>query len=211
MIQNEVKINLEFFSEFTNILIFSDDGGWRESGSTLAGWLTSSGAGRAVTSGLAPTIAGVVGSFVTGIVGDLPPIDETAVSDTSQPGQENDLQRKALEGQKALEAQIQAAKEHEARLCAKYNTTPDKLRDVMRASLNEGLADAEAWNAHLKKVDIAITVEQATVVVSDVAIDGLANVTGPVGKAVRAGSNNYEIDNERNSIFILSVYSKNIY
>jgi len=97
------------------------------------------------------------------------------------------IKKKALEDKKQLEKEVAAHKKYEASLCKKYNTTPDKLRDVLLANQGANAADAEKWTSRAKKLDYAIAAAQITVIACDTAIDGLANVTGPYGKMVRAG------------------------
>lgn len=237
------------FSRFTNLIVLADDGGWREAGGTLGGWIGSSGAGQATLSGLPPAIGGLIGSYVSGILGGLfngfnpfgggdvpvtpPPQDVQTTQDTpttqdvppTQPNVpttneetpeqkaerlkqeaeqerlrdefekkrqdelriQNEIRDKALENKRRLEAEYAAHKQYEAMLCNKYNTTPDKLMDVLRANQGANVADAEKWADRASKLDYALKAAQITVIAADTAIDGLANVTGPYGKAVRAG------------------------
>ena len=77
--------------------------------------------------------------------------------------------------------------EHIDRLCKKYNTTPDKLRDVLTKNRDDAAKEAEAWNKVEKVLWVGEKMATATVVVSDTLIDGMASCGGPGAKAARAG------------------------
>lgn len=232
-------------NKMLDVNLFADDGGWAEAGGTLGGWLTSQGAIPAVLSGLPPALGGVVGSYVSSILGGLfegfgpsapdsvdtaLPTDpqttqdartqqETAVNqqttqETETPEQKAErlriieekirlnnefetnrriqlekqkaLRDKALAEKKRIEAEYAAHKAYEAGLCKKYNTTPDKLMDVLIANNAANQADAQKFADRARNWDYALKAAQGAVIVCDAAIDGLANVTGPYGKAVRA-------------------------
>jgi hypothetical protein len=73
------------FSALSVIGVYADDGGWVEAGGTFSSWISSEGAGQAIFQGLPPTIGGLVGSYVSSILGGLfegftmPPVDIPAV------------------------------------------------------------------------------------------------------------------------------------
>ncbi|MHB8963143.1 MAG: hypothetical protein ACYC5K_08315 [Saccharofermentanales bacterium] len=114
--------------------------------------------------------------------------------------QEFERKRLELERQrKEKEAQIQKAiqdklreeqkrkQELVDRLCRKYNTTPDKLRETLEKNRDANAADAAAWNRTEKILMVGEKLATATVVVADTMIDGMASIGGPGAKAVRAG------------------------
>lgn len=262
------------------ITIFADDGGWREAGGTLGGWLTSQGFLPAVLSGIPPAAGGLIGSYVSSILSGLmngfgpldggpvddggqsgvvppttdpttnttptdpnAPADPNAPTDPSTPVDPNkpvdtdnlappqtdnppltpdelkkqeeerirlekeqerlrnefeakrqqEIETQRIAREKALAELERIRKEREAKrlyiesLCSKYNTTPDKLRSVIRGNQAESQADAEKWLAEERKWAIAETAATIVVVASDTAIDGLANMTGPTGRGIRAG------------------------
>lgn len=242
--------------------IMADDGGWQEAGGTFGGWIGSEGFFPAVMSGIPPAAAGLIGSYVSSILGglfagfgpsdiDIPAEPVTGNSpdggtsepaqpqtpDTTQPAQttnnepltdeeklrqeqerlrleeerrrqeeeqerirrefedkrQQEIERQKLEREKALKEleKIRLAREERQRyidrLCAKYNTTPDKLRDVLRKNIDANAADAQKWDDEQRKWAIAETAATIVVVAADTAIDGLASMTGPVGRGIKAG------------------------
>lgn len=62
-------------SDITSLRILADDGGWAEAGGTFTGWVTSEGALTAVLSGLPTSIGGIIGTYVSSIIGSIPGID----------------------------------------------------------------------------------------------------------------------------------------
>jgi hypothetical protein len=100
---------------------------------------------------------------------------------------QKEARTKALEELKLIQQQKAERQKYIDRLCKKYNTTPDKLRNVIQGNMDKGAADAKAWDAYDKNLAYAEAAAKITLVAADTAIDGLANITGPVGKQVRAG------------------------
>ncbi|MHB1484735.1 MAG: coiled-coil domain-containing protein [Saccharofermentanales bacterium] len=237
--------------------ILADDGGWQEAGGTFGQWVGSEGFFPAVMSGIPPAAAGLIGSYVSSILGglfegfgpsgiDIPaePVQPqtpdltqpTQPTDPTQPTQptnepltdeeklrqeqerlrleeerrrqeeeqerirrefedrrQQEIERQMKEREKALKEleKIRLAREERQRyidkLCAKYNTTPDKLRDVLRKNIDANAADARRWDDEQRKWAIAETAATIVLVAADTTIDGLANMTGPVGRGIRAG------------------------
>jgi len=98
---------------------------------------------------------------------------------------QQDIRNRALEEKRKLEEQRAQWEAKRDQLCKKYNTTPDKLMDVLRANNASNQADAERLNNVAKNWDYAYKAAVVTLAVSDAAIDGLATVTGPYGKVIR--------------------------
>lgn len=242
------------------ITIFADDGGWREAGGTLGGWLTSQGFVPAVLSGVLPAAGGLIGSYVSSILSgimngfgpldfgpddgggqvpttpDVPtqgvtptdpnaPVDPSTVAPPStdkppltadeikkqeeekarleqerlrkqqefEAKKQQEMERQRLLREKALADLERIKAEREAKrlyiegLCRKYNTTPDKLRSVIRGNQAESEADAAKWLAEERKWATAEAAATIVLVGADTAIDGLANMTGPYGRGIRAG------------------------
>lgn len=94
---------------------------------------------------------------------------------------------KALKELERIRKEKEAKQKYIASLCAKYNTTPDKLRDVLKANIGANQADAAKWDAEARKWEMAETAATAILVAADTTIDGLANMTGPTGRGIRAG------------------------
>jgi hypothetical protein len=282
-------------NRYFGIPIFADDGGWKEAGGTLGGWIGSEGSFIAVIRGIPPAVGGVGGSLISSVLtglgggigggvgggvggvdpgqvvpggdvpaGDVPGGDVPAdqIPQDQAPGQdggklpqegsqdsqqqqqdqqkeepvvsEEERQRKEQEWikqerermEKARLEQEQRTKElwekrrleyermqrekeeqriQEAarkeqerlekeraerqayvdRLCKKYNTTPDKLRDVLGQNIKDNQAEADRWSRIEKVLGVGETIAQGTVVVADTLIDGMANAGGPAGRAVR--------------------------
>ncbi|MFA6308854.1 MAG: hypothetical protein WC677_03810 [Clostridia bacterium] len=59
------------FANIAQITVFADDGGWSEAGGNLWDWLNSPGAFQATAMGLPPAIGGIVGSYVSSILGGM--------------------------------------------------------------------------------------------------------------------------------------------
>jgi len=100
---------------------------------------------------------------------------------------QQEAKQKAMDELQRIQKEKAAHEAYVNSLCIKYNTTPDKLRDVLRENIGANAADAEKWNNYANNLQIAESAAQLTVVVADTAIDGLAACTGPTGKAWQAG------------------------
>lgn len=104
---------------------------------------------------------------------------------------ERQKQEKEAQIQKALQDRLREEQKRKQelvdRLCRKYNTTPDKLRETLEKNRDANAADAAAWNRTEKILMVGEKLATATVVIADTAIDGLASIGGPGAKAVRAG------------------------
>ncbi len=94
---------------------------------------------------------------------------------------------KALQKLKEIEKEKIRREKYINKLCKKYNTTPDELRNVLRKNIKMSQAEADSWNSYDKKLAIAETAAKMTLIAADTAIDGLANATGPMGRGIRAG------------------------
>ncbi|MDD5603063.1 MAG: hypothetical protein PHG48_03130 [Eubacteriales bacterium] len=99
---------------------------------------------------------------------------------------QEEIKRKALEDLKKAKEEKDRHDAYVASLCKKYNTTPDKLRDVLRQNIKNSQADADYYNNKAAVLTAAITTAQVAATAADAAIDGLAEITGPAGKTVRA-------------------------
>jgi hypothetical protein len=100
---------------------------------------------------------------------------------------QKEARAKALEELKFIQQQKAERQRYIDRLCKKYDTTPDKLRGVIQSNMDKSAADAKDWADYDRKLAYAEAAAKITLVAADTAIDGLANITGPVGKQVRAG------------------------
>ncbi|MHB1452635.1 MAG: hypothetical protein ACYCYM_01600 [Saccharofermentanales bacterium] len=104
---------------------------------------------------------------------------------------ERQRQEREAQIQKAIQDKLREEQKRKQelvdRLCRKYNTTPDKLRETLEKNRDANAADAEAWNRTEKILMVGEKLATATVVVADTLIDGMASVGGPGAKAVRAG------------------------
>jgi len=98
---------------------------------------------------------------------------------------QKDIRVKALAEKKRLEAQRARWLAEQAELCKKYNTTPDKLMDVLRANNAANQDASKKLNNTAANWELAYKAAVVTVAGCDAAIDGLAAVTGPGGKWVR--------------------------
>ncbi len=100
---------------------------------------------------------------------------------------QKEIREKALQKLKEIEKERKRRQDYINRLCKKYDTTPDKLREVLRKNIKMNAAEAEKWNSYEKKLAIAQKAAEYTVAIADTSIDALAQVTGPAGKGIRAG------------------------
>ena len=99
-----------------------------------------------------------------------------------------EIKNKALEELKKIQEEKRKRQEYINMLCKKYNTTPDKLKRVIKQNMiNASAEEAAAWNEYDSTLAKGEAAAQMTLVAADTAIDGLANITGPAGKKVRAG------------------------
>jgi len=94
---------------------------------------------------------------------------------------------KALQKLKEIEKEKIRREKYINKLCKKYKTTPDELRNVLRKNIKMSQAEADSWNSYDKKLALAEAAAKLTLVAADTAIDGLANATGPMGRGIRAG------------------------
>ena len=76
--------------------VFADDGGWREAGGTLKGYVNSPGAGKAVADGLGPSAAAAGGSLAGSFVPEVEVPGEDA--GTKETDQENGMNPDDPEG-----------------------------------------------------------------------------------------------------------------
>ncbi len=255
-------------SDLALVQVLADDGGWREAGGTLIGWITSEGAIPAVLSGLPPSLAGLVGFYSSSILsslfggftfvdpttppgspvtgttppdqagvnppsqtgtipqsqtGSTPPLQPGAgpgiAGGTQQPGQplnpqeqqrlqheqaarefeqrrqaelarQQEARRKAQDELRKIQEQKQQHEKYIQKLCAKYKTTPENLRTEIARQMGRNELEGKFWTKCIeyeKELAIAETTAKVILIGCDTAIDGLANCTGAVGKAIRAG------------------------
>lgn len=223
--------------------VFADDGGWREAGGTLIGWIRSEGALPAVLSGLPPALGGLVGFYVSSILGNLTagltgtslPVPATGTG--PGPGQEpaptpasqgqttqtagqpadpleqerlrqeqiareferrrqeelirqQEARRQAQEELNRLRSERESHDRYIQKLCGKYQTTPDKLRDAISQQMGASEREGKFWTRCIqyeKELAIAEMAAKVVLIGCDTAIDGLANCTGAVGKGIRTG------------------------
>lgn len=89
------------------------------------------------------------------------------------------------------EAARKQAAEKEAymdKLEKKYGTSDkEALEKIIEERKQKDMESSEAWQTTANRYETAETVASVTGVIADNAIDGLANVTGPAGKSIRAG------------------------
>lgn len=103
----------------------------------------------------------------------------------AEQAQKQALEKIKLEEQKQLMKKKQEYEKYIEYLCDKYNTTEEGLDRAIRRQMDKNSEDAEMWVKKAKLYQAAKLSAQATSIVCDTAIDGLASCTGIAGQKVK--------------------------
>lgn len=101
---------------------------------------------------------------------------------------ENNINSKVVDSKEKTDTNTQPSEKelYIKKLCEKYNTTPDRLKEVIQQKIKSARRDAKSWEKKATAMAVAENVSKLTTVTADAIVDGMGNVTGIPGIKIKA-------------------------